>query len=93
MSVRVVGYAYQADIYCTDCMRTLAHTQLTRLGVRPPGGDAEAAVTAWAHARGLTYPTGTSDAHDTTVFPFPILSTTEDANGRCGQAGCGQHLD
>lgn len=93
MSVRVVGYAYQADIFCTDCMRTLAHTQLARLGARPPGGDVESVVTAWAHARGLTYPTSASNAHDTNEFPFPILSTTEDADGRCNQAGCGQPLD
>lgn len=71
-STTVVGYAYQADTYCPDC---IAH--MLRKG---PLLSAEETIAAMLTRRGLD----PSATHDTAVVPFPIFASDDayDDDGR-----------
>lgn len=87
---RICGWAFQADIYCNDCMRPLAQKRTLNHGDATDYSNesTESVVRAWALAEGRVF----DDTHDTNDFPMPILTSTEDAEGLCYQAGCGLQL-
>lgn len=98
-SATIVGYSYQADMWCDDCMREVGKAGALAAGSATSWGDcgsAEEILGEWALAIGL-------DREDETSFDdteFPKLVRERDAHQHCdaangyasGQCGdrCGQ---
>lgn len=84
----VVGYTYQADVYCDDHMRAIAKRQLVTNDVATMWGDcgsAEDIIGEWASAIGL-------DRDDESTFDsgdFPKVIPEELAHADCTlESGC-----
>ncbi len=79
----VVGYTYQADNYCDECMRKRALPMLATNGIATMYGDAgqtEDILDEWAMSTGL-------DRADETSFDsgdFPKVIRDESAHDLCG---------
>lgn len=81
-STDVIGYVWQADKHCLDCIRDIAIAQAQKLGSATMWGDcgsAEDALGEWASLAGID----PSEA-DTNEYPAPIFA---DAVG--DTCGCG----
>jgi hypothetical protein len=86
----IIGYTFNADVYCADCMRDMAVMAVdSRLPLWAHHGSTEGVLDNWAATAGVDR--GDEASFDSSQFPKVIFSSMHDCDGdRCGR--CHQYL-
>jgi hypothetical protein len=91
-SYAISGYAYQADLICTDCARAAAAFALAAPGEaafmgRPTDGDnTEAFLDRWAASVGIDRMD--ERTYDSGDFPKVVFFDGLEGTETCGECGC-----